>query len=186
VIEFKNGIKHLVFFPEFKLTGTLFGNRSIKYEGNMIIVDEANDLISYIMMDPDERGFFKKMFTKKKINFPDYFKGIVTSISKNAKYDKKEKCYSVNDINKNVISNIEGEYSNHIKFDQDFYWQKEKFEHPKYKRMNFTLPSDSTFREDILWLRNQNEDMAQKAKIKLEEIQRIDKKNRENFKKFKK
>jgi hypothetical protein len=185
-IEFKNGIKHSVYFPEFKLSGLLLGNRSIKYYGNMVVADEANDLISFIMMDPDDRGFFKKMFSKKKANYPDYFKGVITSISKNAKFDKKDKSYSVNCINKYIISNIEGEYSNHIKFDEDYYWQKEKFEHPKNRRMNFTLPSDSTFREDIVWLRRQNEDMSQKAKIKLEEIQRGDKKNREKFSKSKK
>jgi len=184
-VEFKNGIKHYVYFPEFKLTGTLFGNRSIKYSGNMVVVDEANDLISLIMMDPDERGFLKKMFSKKKANYPDYFKGIITTISKNAKFDKKEKSYSISDINKYIISSIEGEYSNHIKFNEDFYWQKDKLEHPTYKRMKFTLPSDSTFREDIIWLRKQNEDMAQKAKINLEEIQRGDKKNREKFMKTK-
>lgn len=186
VVEFKNGIKHNVYFPEFKLSGILIGNRSIKYEGNMVIVDEANDLISYIMMNPDERGFLKKMFTKKKSNYPDYFKGVITSISKNAKFDKKDKSYNITDVNKHILSNIEGEYSNHIKFDSDVYWQKENLAHPKYKRMNFTLPSDSTFREDIIWMKKKDEDMAQKAKINLEEIQRRDKKNREIFKKHKK
>ncbi len=185
VIEFKNGNKHIVFFPAFKVTGFLFGNRSLKYEGNIIIVDEANDLISYLVMNPNERGFFQKIFTKKKTNYPDYFKGIITMISKNTKYDKKEKSYTVNDLNKNVISNIEGEYSNHIKFDNEYYWQKEKLDYPKFRRMRFTLPSDSTFREDIIWLKKNNEEMAEKAKIKLEEIQRGDVKIREINKKNK-
>lgn len=45
--------------------------------------------------------------------------------------------------------------------------------------MKNTLPSDSMFREDLIWLRKGDEDMAQKFKIKLEEKQREDKKHRE-------
>jgi hypothetical protein len=45
--------------------------------------------------------------------------------------------------------------------------------------MAYTLPSDSTFREDLIWLKKGDEETAQKFKIKLEEIQRKDKKMRE-------
>lgn len=44
--------------------------------------------------------------------------------------------------------------------------------------MDFTLPSDSTFREDLVWFKTQDLDMAQKYKVKLEEIQRNDRKLR--------
>jgi hypothetical protein len=50
-------------------------------------------------------------------------------------------------------------------------------------RLEYTLPSDSTFREDILYLKSGNEDEAQKAKTKLEEVQRNDRKLREGTKK---
>jgi len=46
--------------------------------------------------------------------------------------------------------------------------------------MAFTLPSDSSFREDIIWWKKEDEDLAQRYKVKLEEIQRKDKKMREN------
>lgn len=43
-----------------------------------------------------------------------------------------------------------------------------------------TLPSDSTFRQDLLALKlEKDEDKAQRFKVKLEEIQRKDKKLRE-------
>ena len=51
----------------------LLGNRSIKYKGNLTVIDLDNDLISQIIMAPDERGFFKKIFTKKG-TYPDYFR----------------------------------------------------------------------------------------------------------------
>jgi hypothetical protein len=48
--------------------------------------------------------------------------------------------------------------------------------------MKYTLPSDSTFREDIIYLKLKNEDMSQKTKVLLEEVQRNDRKLRENNK----
>jgi hypothetical protein len=57
---------------------------------------------------------------------------------------------------------------------------------PKFKRMAYTLPSDSMFREDLSWFKKGDENIAQKFKIKLEEIQRKDKKSREAHEKHKK
>ena len=44
--------------------------------------------------------------------------------------------------------------------------------------MDFTLESDSRYREDILLYKNGQEDLAQDAKVYLEEIQRNDRKLR--------
>jgi len=179
-IEFKDGTKHQVVFPMFKLSGTLIGDRKIKYKENMIVIDKKNDLISWIDMEPDDRGFFGKVFSKKS-NYPDYFRGLVTKISKNTEYDSKNKTYKLIDESKHVLSKIEGEFSNHIKFGNDIYWEYSKYECQPMKRMKFTLPSDSTFREDIIYLKLKKEDLSQKAKVMLEEIQRNDKKLRESY-----
>ena len=48
-----------------------------------------------------------------------------------------------------------------------------------FERQDFTLPSDSTYREDIVLMKNGLLDLAQHAKINLEEKQRNDKKLRE-------
>ncbi len=189
IIKFENGNEHRVYFPEFKLSGTLFGSRTIKYFGNLIVTDTKNDLISFIDMNPDDRGFLSKLFAKKR-EYPDYFKGLITLISKNSKWNKKLETFSILDMNKNVLSKIEGEFSQYIKFDNVYYWEYEKTYHPEFRRMRYTLPSDSTLREDINWLKHgnglnepseSNESCAQKAKIKLEEIQRNDKKLREKI-----
>jgi hypothetical protein len=52
--------------------------------------------------------------------------------------------------------------------------------------MAFTLPSDSTFREDLIFWMKKDEDNAQRFKVKLEEIQRKDRKLRESYMKTKK
>jgi len=49
------------------------------------------------------------------------------------------------------------------------------------EKMSFTLPSDSRFRADTILFRNGFEDYAQQAKMNMEEIQRNDRKLRENY-----
>lgn len=56
-----------------KLAGTMMGSRSLKFRGQLLVVDQKNDLIADIQLDPDERGFFKKIVSKKE-TYPDYFK----------------------------------------------------------------------------------------------------------------
>ncbi len=73
IVEYPDGTKHKVIYPNMKLTGTMMGSRALKFRGKLFIIDKANDLISQIQLDPDERGFFKKMVSKKQ-TFPDYFK----------------------------------------------------------------------------------------------------------------
>ncbi len=106
-------------------------------------------------------------------------------ISKNAKFDKKENTYKVTDKDKHLLCNIEGEFTQHVNFDGETYWKYDPDAYPALKRMAFTLPSDSTFREDLIWLKKGDEDAAQRYKVKLEEIQRQDKKMREQYSKKK-
>ena len=72
-VEYPDGTKHRIIYPNMKLAGTMMGSRSLKFRGKLFVVDEKNDLISEIELDPDDRGFFKKM-TSKKHTYPDYFK----------------------------------------------------------------------------------------------------------------
>lgn len=57
-------------------------------------------------------------------------------------------------------------------------WDYNEYPHYELKYMKFTLPSDSTLRDDLILLKNGNEDAASEAKIKLEELQRHDRKMR--------
>ncbi len=81
-----------------------------------------------------------------------------------------------------LLSSFEGEWSSYLKCDGHTYWQLGEFELSDAEKMNYTLPSDSRLRWDVLLFKNGYEDMAQQAKIQLEEIQRNDKKLREKMK----
>jgi hypothetical protein len=68
-----------------------------------------------------------------------------------------------------------------LKFDDQTYWEYKEGVFPPLKRMALTLPSDSTFREDLIFWMKKDEDNAQRFKVKLEEIQRKDRKLREHY-----
>jgi hypothetical protein len=175
IIEYSDGVVHSVSFPQFRLSGLLMGSRVMKYKGTLTVVDETNNLVSQVMMDPDERGFLGKMF-KKKGTFPDYFRGIITNVASNTKI--ADGSLIVKDYGKNIISIIEGEFAEFINFDNVAYWEYSNYEIPAMKRMSFTLPSDSTFREDIIMLKRGDDEEAQRSKIMLEELQRHDRRLR--------
>jgi hypothetical protein len=78
-----------------------------------------------------------------------------------------------------VLSSIEGEFTSYLKFDGETIWEYKDSVFPELRRMAFTLPSDSTFREDLNYWKKNDEDQAQRFKVKLEEFQRHDKKLRE-------
>jgi hypothetical protein len=81
------------------------------------------------------------------------------------------------------MAKFEGEWSNYFKIDDHVYWRQGEYELPELEKMSFTLPSDSTLRSDVILLKNGHEEFAQIAKIHLEEVQRNDRKLRENYKK---
>jgi hypothetical protein len=74
IVQFKDNVKHEIVFPMFKLSGTLMGERKLKYKEMMLVTDLKNDLIASINMEPDNRGLFSRVFSKKSTFYPDYFK----------------------------------------------------------------------------------------------------------------
>ena len=83
-------------------------------------------------------------------------------------------------LNKNHTSfvDIKGEWSKNIYFDDELAWDYNDYVHFDLLRMSYTLPSDSTIREDLVMLKSGDEDTAGDAKVKLEELQRRDRKLR--------
>ena len=184
IVEYQNGTKNTVIYPSMKLGGTMIGQRILKFKGKVVIIDKENDLICIAKIDPDERQGIEKI-SKKKLSFPDYVKGVITSLSKNITVRRKQ--YHVINKQKFIFSILEGEFTNKISFDGNTYWEKR--DNTIFKtiyRQNFTLPSDSYFREDLFFFRQNDLDLAQKYKMKLEEGQRKDEKLRELFRKNKK
>ena len=72
-VEFPDRTIHKIIYPTLKLTGTVMGTRMLSFKGDAFVIDEKNDLIAEICVDPDERGFFKRI-TSKKTTYPDHFR----------------------------------------------------------------------------------------------------------------
>jgi hypothetical protein len=81
-----------------------------------------------------------------------------------------------------TFAKYEGEWSYEFNVDGVNYFKQGETPVSPMERHEFTLPSDSTFREDLLLLKGGYEDFAGLAKMKLEDIQRNDKKLREKCK----
>jgi len=76
------------------------------------------------------------------------------------------------------LSEIEGEWGSYASFDGNILWDKNNCKYDEMKVMDFTLKSDSRYRDDILLYKSKQEDLGQEAKVYLEEIQRKDRKLR--------
>ena len=116
----------------------------------------------------------------KKTSLPDYIKGVITRKSQ-CDYNEKENSFTPKDKHF-IFSKIEGEWTDYLKIDETIYWDYATFGHyPLERAGELVLESDSTKREDLIILKLGNESEAQKAKVRLEEIQRKDKKLRELY-----
>jgi len=140
-----------------------------------------------INFDTDGDWFSKKKTTK------DYFTGTIWkgtdklmekikgSMDKNkeVKINLKDKEDIVN-----VVSKIEGNWLDHVSFDGNILWKFENFRPYQLTTSQSALPSDCTYRKDIILLKLEEEAKSQDLKNKAEDAQRRDGKLRaENEKK---
>ena len=158
---------------KFIINGILYGKRYYGFEGNIVIEDKTNNLTCIVEINPktESKGFFSNMFSKSEKQFPDYFKGFICQ-SNDLIYDSKTDTYSVEE--NAILSSLEGEYNNYLKIDGKTCWETSEKIGGLIKRNDFTLPSDSHLRSDILLFKSGNEELAQFAKMCLEDLQRKD------------
>lgn len=187
VFKFNDGTKIVITYPRFSFSGLLVGPKMFNFNGYFVVHDQTNGLKSIIALGKNSVDKINKkksslignIFKKKELNFPDYFKGFIAADS-NINYDKKSDTYSVND--EDCLCKFEGEYTNYITFDGKVYWNNE--ENNKlavFKKHNFTIPSDCRLRSDILLYKDKKIDLAQCAKMMLEDLQRRDCKLRKKY-----
>ena len=180
-----NVIEHEVIFPKMKLSGTIVGERKVKFKGKVIVIDKANDVVCFVKVDPDERKGLQRI-SKRKETFPDYFKGVITTYKDNVEKKKRMNGKISYELVKNkkrkVFCVVEGEFLSYLKFDDKVYWTYNEERKDEQRRMEYTLPSDSMFREDLYWFKRGNVDLAQRCKMSIEEVQRNDNKLRQKNK----
>ena len=182
ILEFKDGSKYRIYYPNIYLSGVNVGNKLFNYKNVALIVDEINQYVSYIKFNPDDKksGIFSMFSSKKEKKNPDYFIGDILKLSdvkidnEGAKHEREKKATS--------FCSISGEWSSFISFDNEIYWTRNNEDLLSLYFMDFTLPSDSTFREDVKLFKEGKETEAQTIKENYEQVQRDDRKLREKYK----
>ena len=164
-IEFKDGSKYLLRFPNTILQGISMGDRIFNYIEKTLVCDLTNNLCSFVVLNPDEVGFLMSFFKKKK-TFPDSFKGQIVD-SSFVTIDEK----GVNHIlNKGAqtLCKIEGEWTSLCKFDDEEYWDIEDYQMIPMYHYGYLCPSDSSLRLDLINFIKNDQDKSQIEKEKIE------------------
>jgi len=182
-IEFpENGGTIMIRWPNVLSDGLLFGTRTGKVVSKAIIYDEKNRLYAHIKFDPDD-GFLSIFSSSSRTH--DSFSGYICTANQefvvrvNEEMQKKKR-YKLKP-GKGLsapISNIRGTTLCNLMIDDKEYWHIDKMIPYQLFESESPLPSDSTYREDILHLLSGDVGKARVAKEQIEEAQRRDRKLR--------
>eukprot|EP00828_Plagiopyla_frontata_P046542 TRINITY_DN82_c0_g1_i5.p1 TRINITY_DN82_c0_g1~~TRINITY_DN82_c0_g1_i5.p1 ORF type:complete len:505 (+),score=74.81 TRINITY_DN82_c0_g1_i5:1335-2849(+) len=155
-IKFADGSLLTYQSPTLLIKGLLYGTRSLDLVDTFTIYDNQNDLQCQIKFY-DGGGLFSKRLHKT-----DYFEGSIAKISSQNQ----------------SLCKVEGSWLEYMKFDGVTYWDLEKIRPLKLIQTEIPLPSDCRYREDLIYLAQKNLQLAQEWKVKLEVLQRADRKFR--------
>ena len=160
-------------------------DRSAHYVGVMIFYDLKNNLRAFVQFANDTKHISDVQGVIFRYNFPNDYK---------FSFDDEYKMFSKIDLNKkkknnifsedDILSTISGSWLGKLYFDNNQYWDIDE-DIPTYIRPVLNcLPSDSRFREDLIWLyrsfyKSKNEEerlyyesLAQNWKLMIEKVQR--------------
>lgn len=177
-IKFNDGNTYELFTPQVMVKGMTIGKRTYNYKKMALVTDKLNDYAAILKFNPDEKGFFTSLFSSTQKTFPDTVKGEIIPyknliIEDQGKYSKQKDAKE--------IELISGEWTNNLNFSNIPYWKLNDFSIIPIFRIQKPLPSDSSFREDLIAFIKDDLVTAQKIKEIYEETQRNDRKLREKL-----
>lgn len=180
-IVFKDGGVVSFKLPFAKFSGMVMGTRIVYFTGEMKFIDKANALKAVVLFDS---GKTEGMFASRKKGCKrDQFEGILYRWDTMADKQKKvKKLKELKDI-ESPICQITGSWLHNIKFGEETYWTIDEVMPTGIWYAARVLPSDWRFREDLLWIRKENETIADLWKKELEVQQRFDRSLREKAQK---
>eukprot|EP01017_Pseudomicrothorax_dubius_P034948 TRINITY_DN4845_c0_g5_i1.p1 TRINITY_DN4845_c0_g5~~TRINITY_DN4845_c0_g5_i1.p1 ORF type:complete len:480 (+),score=102.22 TRINITY_DN4845_c0_g5_i1:74-1513(+) len=185
-----NGNVLYVRYPHFRMEGMAFGKRTINFVSKLVVFDPTNNLIAKVKVDPDQN--LSSLFHRDKLSH-DSFRGGIYQVSSDfsqaklaeiKKGDKKLKSKPKHYLKQ--VSKVEGTWMDRVVIDDITYWKLGMNMPFKVVHAKSPLPSDSTYREDMLLLMKDDIEAANVAKESLENRQRQDKALREAAKPKKK
>lgn len=177
-IKFADG-QHIRFrTPDFKLGGTVVGDRTVEADGNIWFEDLTNNRKAAIIFSTYKKSGF---WNKKESGMKDEYIGLIyqsqpiinTALSAKVLYSKTAEdlkdLKSIKDVVK-PICEINGSWLKNIKIADKIYWDINDDLPVRYKPcLDNVLPSDWRYREDLIWLKYQYKNIAHKWKVRMEE-----------------
>jgi len=183
-VSFKNTNSNIIaYMPTFNVMGTMFGKQTFSLANKVVIVDIENQFYTEIEFNADS-GFWSK---EKKSAKDSISSGIwkvtpcfIEKLKKEMQVNKEINIrFKPKEDAVEQIDSLQGSWITHLQIGSKQYWNFENYLPAQVKKINNPLPSDCTFRLDVLHLKKNEENLAQKYKEELEEIQRRDKKLRQ-------
>lgn len=192
IVEFPDGQRITYHYPLVEIRGLIFGDRVVFATGNMVFEDVENGLKAVIVLDYGKRRNFYS--SRKKGAKLDEFVGLIyvpkkeEKEAKEVKGTKKRKdVYAVEDLKdvETPIAKVTGSWLEYIKIGEETYWEMDKIRPLPLRFKEDPLPTDWRYREDLIWLRREDMDVAQEWKVRLEVEQRRDRATRAKYAKKK-
>lgn len=179
---------YFISYPQVLITGTIMGKRYFNWQGIMTFMAPEEGFFAEVILNPDKKGGLFGMFSKSRTP-QDYFRGTIQKVSSNHIMTTEQGRKSIyEDGKKSVIANpedieqelcaIEGYWTLFLDINGSKLWSFNEYRPYMLSSAPNLLPSDSTYRTDLIALITGNEEEAQVQKEILENIQRKDRKLR--------
>ena len=175
-IEFPDGHRVEVHYPITKLSGLMWGARTVNIEGIAKVIDHSNGNKAIVVFDPKTPRF-------DITTLPTNFEGIIYKSNQNQQKKKIESLSDIVDVDEEIWE-VHGDTLHELVIDGENFWTIDEYVPHRMYPDPHCLPSDARYREDLLWLHYDDQKYAQEWKCKLEVQQRHDKKQRVDFEKL--
>lgn len=174
-VEFKDGQKIVFHLPLIHVGGVISGDKVTRYKTFMDFVDKKNKLKSVIKFDPSDRP---AMYDKKR---KDVYSGLIYQYDAGVAIKKGDEEKMKDLVRK--VDVVHGQWLKHLFIGDKKWWDIQ--EQPAVRTVPARNPlcSDWRFREDLIWVKRGNKQIAEAWKLYLEERQRAERRLREAHKK---
>lgn len=179
-IEFADGTKIRFNAPDFRLGGTMMGERTIEGCGTAVFEDMTNMIKAVCILGTFEKsGFFSKTKTGNKTDFTGVVYKMNSKKAKPTQFGKNQDLpsdlKSIKDM-ETKVADFSGNYLQNIIYNGKTIWDFDTNEITRQIPQSITdkhtngiiMPSDWRFREDLVWLKFGFMKLASSWKLKLE------------------
>jgi hypothetical protein len=172
-VEFPDGHVIEFHYPTTRVSGLVMGDRTCNIEGTGILIDHEYPHRGIVVFNPDQPEF-------PSTTEPTNFEGLIyRSESKEIQKKEIKSLRDVADIEEEIWE-LHGNVLENLVIDGEEFWNIDNFLPHRYSPDPYCLPSDSRYREDLIWLVYEDQTFSQAWKEKLESQQRKDRKIRKD------